>query len=57
MTKPPAHPPHQAKHPGRGKLNPHERTSHQQEAHAKAMKRPSEALSIARHSLKGVKPR
>jgi hypothetical protein len=50
--KPPAHPPHQAKHPGRGKVKPHQRSTFQQEQHQKAMQRRSEPLSIARHHLK-----
>ena len=55
--KPAPHPPRQARHPGRGKVNPHKRNTFQQEAHAKAMKRPFEPLSIARHSLKPHTPR
>jgi hypothetical protein len=47
----PPHPPHQAKHPGRGKVQPHQRSTFQQEAHAHAMKRRAEPLSIAMHSL------
>ena len=52
MNKPPAHPQRQAKHPGRGKVGPHKRNSHQAEEHARAMKRKAEPLRIARHFLK-----
>jgi hypothetical protein len=51
-NKPPPHPPHQAKHPGRGKVKPHQRATFQQEQHEVAMKRRSEPLMIARHHLK-----
>jgi hypothetical protein len=50
--KPAPHPPRQAKHPGRGKVAPHQRNTFQQEQHAKAMKRRAEPLMIARHCLK-----
>jgi hypothetical protein len=49
--KPPPHPPHQAKHPGRGKVAPHKRATFQQEQHAKAMRRPAEQLHLAKHVL------
>lgn len=51
MTDKPPHPPHQAKHPGRGKVAPDKRPSHQSDQHARAMKRPAEHLHIARHAL------
>lgn len=51
--KPPPHPPRTAKHPGRGKVSPHKHKNFQQEQHDKAMKRRSEPLHIAKHSLRG----
>lgn len=61
--KPPPHPPHQARHPGRGKVAPDKRQHYQGEQHARTMKRPTEPLHIAKHCLqphphphKGVKP-
>lgn len=57
--KPPAHPPHQPVHPGRGKVAP-DKHHHQSEQHARAMKRPPETLHLAKHVLlphhKGGKP-
>lgn len=50
--KPPAHPARQAKHPGRGKVAPHKRHTHQQEHHDHAMKRRAEPLLIAKHYLR-----
>jgi hypothetical protein len=50
-NKPPAHPPRQAKHPGRGMVKPHQRSTFQQAQHEHAMKRRAEPLMIARHFL------
>ena len=43
----PAHPPIQAKHPGRKPIAPHK----QEKDHEATMKRPAEKLHLARHFL------
>lgn len=50
--KPSAHPPREAKHPGRGAVKPHQRDTAQQKHHEKTMHRRAEPLRIARHHLK-----
>lgn len=50
--KPPAHPPRQARHPGRGQVAPQRRqVDYERSQHDLTMRRPPEPISTANHTL------